>query len=262
VDFADEDSVVLQLKIHPLFMTALEQNGFELVTRLWEAIRGVRAADFMEAITGHAITGRAGTRNLLTESAAVRHVADEIARLEVVGAATGQPAFPVRALFFDKTPETNWNVSWHQDLSIAVAERYDAPGFTGWALKEGVWHVQPPAEILERMITVRLHLDDCESDSGPLRVIPGSHREGRLDRDAIERWRTAVPAYEIICAAGDVLLMRPLLLHASSKATRPLRRRVLHIEFAGDELPGDLNWEAGATRPPRPSAPVRVAGRS
>jgi len=92
------------------------------------------------------------------------------------------------------------------------------------------------------MITVRLHLDDCGPEHGPLRVIPDSHREGRLDREAITRWRETVPTEEITCRAGDALLMRPLLLHASSKATRPKHRRVLHVEYAAEELPGGLEW--------------------
>ena len=120
------------------------------------------------------------------------------------------------------------------------------PGFTGWALKKGVWHVQPPSEILERMITVRLHLNDCGREQGPLRLIPGSHREGRLDRDAIARWRATVPAEEITCGAGDALLMRPLLLHASAKAACPRHRRVLHVEYAAEELPGGLVWAVAA----------------
>ncbi|MBI1177513.1 phytanoyl-CoA dioxygenase [bacterium] len=198
----------------------------------------------------HATGGRAGTRNLLTESAVLR-VAEEIAGFEIITAATGRAAFPVRALLFDKTPQTNWNVSWHQDLSIAVRERHDVQGFTGWALKQGVWHAQPPAAFLERMITLRLHLDDCKSDNGPLRVIPGSHRDGRFDSEAIARWRSVVPAKEIICQAGDALLMRPLLLHASSRATRPSHRRVLHVEYAAFQLPAPLVWAFASTESPK-----------
>jgi hypothetical protein len=150
--------------------------------------------------------------------------------------------FPVRALFFDKTPDANWKVAWHQDLSIAVAERRDVPGFTGWSLKEGVWHVQPPASVLEQMITLRLHLDDCGPDNGPLKVIPGSHREGRLSRERIEWWKTHGEVVECHVPAGGALLMRPLLLHSSSPATKPLHRRVLHVEFAAEPLPAELRW--------------------
>ena len=36
--------------------------------------------------------------------------------------------------------------------------------------------------------------------------------------------------------------MRPLLVHASSPATVPSRRRVVHLEFAAAELPSPLEW--------------------
>src|SRR4051812_45319436 len=34
----------------------------------------------------------------------------------------------------------------------------------------------------------------------------------------------------------------PLLLHASSAALVPTHRRVIHIEFAADDLPAPLQW--------------------
>ncbi|MEZ5299860.1 MAG: hypothetical protein R3F11_04210 [Verrucomicrobiales bacterium] len=41
----------------------------------------------------------------------------------------GGDALPVRAIYFDKSPESNWGVAWHQDLTIAVAARAVVPGF-------------------------------------------------------------------------------------------------------------------------------------
>ncbi len=88
----------------------------------------------------------------------------------------------VRGLFFDKTPGANWPVAWHQDLTLAVAERREIAGWSNWSVKAGVPHVQPPVDILERMVTLRLQLDDCGADNGPLRVLPGSHCLGRIGR--------------------------------------------------------------------------------
>lgn len=119
---------------------------------------------------------KAGIRNLLSEVPAFAAVANSPAVRRLAGAVLGTGAFPVRAQLFDKTPETNWKVPWHQDLAIAVAERIEVPGFTGWSVKDGVPHVHPPAGILEQMVTLRLHLDDCGPDHGPLRMLPGSHR--------------------------------------------------------------------------------------
>ena len=151
-------------------------------------------------------------------------------------------SIPVRALLFDKIEGANWSVPWHQDVVIAVATRVDTPGFCGWSIKDGIPHVVAPAEVLEKMVTLRVHLDDCTGDNGPLRVLPGSHRDGILDDRAINCWRAKVP--EVVCAAprGSVVAMRPLLLHASSSAQSAAHRRILHVEFASEPLPGGLHW--------------------
>ena len=155
----------------------------------------------------------------------------------------GEEFCAVRSIFFDKTENANWPVPWHQDLSVAVRERRDLPGWTNWTVKRSVVHAQPPSEILQRMITVRLHLDDCPADNGPLRVIAGTHSRNRLSRDAIQEV-VKTQGESMVCAqAGDALFMKPLLLHASSPARTPKHRRVLHLEFApNDVLPPELKW--------------------
>jgi hypothetical protein len=135
-------------------------------------------------------------------------------------------------------------LDWHQDLTIAVRRRIDLSGFGAWSVKEGVQHVRPPVELLERMLTMRLHLDDCGEENGLLRVLPGSHRHGKLDANAIRAWRAEVPAVSCAIKRGGVVLMRPLLLHASSPARRPEHRRVIHLEFAAEALPDGLQWMA------------------
>ena len=154
----------------------------------------------------------------------------------------GAGAFPVRGLFFDKTPDANWKVNWHQDLAIAVLERREAAGFGAWSEKAGVIHVQPPPELLAQMITVRVHLDDCPPQNGALRVLSGSHQDGRLRDADILRWRERTA--ETLCPVprGGAMVMRPLLLHASSASEHPARRRVLHIEYAAEHLPDGLQW--------------------
>ena len=106
----------------------------------------------------------------------------------------GDDARPIRGILFDKRPEANWPVAWHQDTTIAVRERRDAPGYGPWSVKAGVPHVQPPASVLERMVTVRLHLDDCPAENGALRVIPRSHERGKLDRTTIRRLAAQRPS--------------------------------------------------------------------
>lgn len=187
---------------------------------------------------------RGGVRNLLDISPAVRALATSLSVRSIAEAVLGPECFAVRAILFDKTPAANWKVIWHQDVTIAVRERADAAGFGPWSEKDGVVHVQPPAELLERMLAVRVHLDDCGRENGPVRVLPRSHRVGRLSAAAIDDWRRGGEPVDCLAERGGILAFRPLLLHASSAATVAAHRRVVHIEFAADELPPPLEWHA------------------
>lgn len=181
-------------------------------------------------------------RNLIEAVPEVRALARMQLVRSLVEPVLGPECFVVRAILFDKTPEANWKVTWHQDLTIAVREPADAPGFGPWSEKAGIPHVQPPAEVLERMLTVRVHLDDCGPENGPVQVIPGSHAHGRLTADEIARWRRDHAPVACTSPRGGALVMRPMILHASSPATHPGHRRVVHLEFAADELPHGLEW--------------------
>ncbi len=171
--------------------------------------------------------------NTLTRQHSLKQIADEALSAE---------AFPVRALLFDKVAEANWKVPWHQDTAIAVRERLEIPGFSGWSEKDAVPHVHPPASILGEMVSLRMHLDDCGADNGPLRVIPESHTKGILNSEQIEAFRKQTTEATCCTIAGDVLAMRPLILHASSPAQSPSHRRVIHIEYACRPLPYGLHW--------------------
>ncbi len=157
---------------------------------------------------------------------------------EVIGAILGPGACAVRALLFDKVPAANWKVPWHRDRTISVRQRIETPGFGPWSMKNGIHHVQPPRPVLAGMLAMRVHLDDCDADSGPLRVIPGSHCDVNLDEPAATRR----PFVTCVAPCGSALLMRPLLLHASSPARSPRRRRILHLEFAATALANGLEW--------------------
>ncbi|MGE3807882.1 MAG: phytanoyl-CoA dioxygenase family protein [Gemmataceae bacterium] len=144
----------------------------------------------------------------------------------------------VRALYFDKHEET-WSLPWHKDLTIAVRERRPSARFTKPTVKAGVPHVEAPVELLEQMLTLRIHLDDVTAANGPMIVLPGSHTTGKqLVIDETKRVNIEV-------ARGDVLAIRPLVAHASA-ASQPghaEHRRVLHLEFAGqEELEDGLAW--------------------
>lgn len=149
--------------------------------------------------------------------------------------------FAVRAILFDKNESANWTVPWHQDRSIAVREKIDLPGFGPWSTKAGVIHVQPPEEILQQMLTLRIHLDPCDPDNGPLRVVPGTQNR-ILDQMEVERCVSENDEIACVTGAGGLLLVRPLLLHASSPASEPSHRRVIHVEFGPSKLLGGLRW--------------------
>jgi ectoine hydroxylase-related dioxygenase (phytanoyl-CoA dioxygenase family) len=218
----------------------VEPDGFSIVP-------GVLSGPQMELLRAEIgdIDEGAGRRGLLTVPAVSAFARSEKA-LALVNPWLCGKAHPVRAIFFDKTPNANWLVPWHQDLTIALAEAAEVPCFGPWSVKDGTPHVQPPAELLEQMLTLRLHLDDATESNGALRVIPRSHRSGRLSAEDIREWRAQKP--EVVCGAeaGDVLLMRPLLLHASGRSAAACHRRVLHIDYAGFTLPGNLRWPGAA----------------
>jgi ectoine hydroxylase-related dioxygenase (phytanoyl-CoA dioxygenase family) len=148
----------------------------------------------------------------------------------------------VRAILFNKTPEANWYVTWHQDRTISVSEKFDHPEWKNWSLKEGQLHVQPPLAVLENMVTIRIHLDEATQDNGCLKIIPGSHQMGLMSQDEI--YKLVAQNSCIYCEAktGDALIMRPHLLHASSKSIDPSQRRVLHLEFSDWILPQGICW--------------------
>lgn len=149
--------------------------------------------------------------------------------------------FLVKAIYFDKTPETNWFVSWHQDMPINVATKKQVEGFTNWTHKEGIHSVCPPEDICQNIFTLRLHLDDTDAENGALKVLPGSHKKRHMDSEIATITENSLP-FTCEMSAGGVLAMKPLLLHASGKSKSQKRRRVIHLEFASVELPGGLEW--------------------
>ena len=218
-------------------------NGFAIVPNFLGTDETASLLDAVKAANeGRMIAGRGGLRNLLDRVPKVREFAESSGIRNLVEPILGQHAFAARGILFDKTPEVNWKVPWHQDLTIAVENKIEATGFGPWTVKDGVQHVQPPTEILESMLAVRVHLDECSEENGPLRLIPGSHSKGRLSAEQIHLIQAAASSVSCTVGQGGVLLMRPLLLHASSAAMSPNHRRVIHLEFASCNLPSGLRW--------------------
>ena len=214
-------------------MKSIEESGFTIVPRCL-------AEQTVEQLCDQLGNTKHAQRNLLRVPV-VRDLAASEPVKQLVATILGKDCFAVRGMLFNKTPDSNWKVVWHQDKTIAVRERKEVPNFGPWSMKAGVVHVQPPASVMANMLADRLHLDESHEGNGPLRVVPGSHKAGSLTAEEIEARRAHA---SVVCTVpkGGAILMRPLLLHASSSSTKPETRRVVHLEFAADELPGDLEW--------------------
>lgn len=212
-----------------------DQNGFLQIASLLETNTcGALAAAFDEP---HG----AGVRHLI-DHPSVHNLLRQSSVATLVGETLGDFAFAYKATLFDKHTEANWLVAWHQDLSIPVQQRLELEIWMGWSCKEGVLYVQPPTEVLSKLIALRLNLDDCYNNNGPLRLLTGSHRFGRLQHSDVSNYSGHHIEHTVTGLRGDGLLMRPLLIHASSKATVEARRRVLHLEFANFDLPDGMDW--------------------
>lgn len=217
----------------------IARDGFAIVPRVIGDEERERLLAALGPVAG------AGRRGLLAVSA-VTALARSPGLLDLIRPHLPGEGVAVRAIYFDKSAAANWLVPWHQDLTLALRQRADVPGFGPWSMKDGIPHVQPPVDLLGQMLTVRLHLDAADEGNGALRVLPGSHCQGRLSAEQIQDWRSRVQDVLCTVSAGDALLMRPLLLHASARSSSPRHRRVLHIEYAGFTLPEPLHWHEAA----------------
>jgi hypothetical protein len=211
------------------FVDSVVTNGFATAPECLSA----REIDAVIAeLNGSSLhRSRAGIRHLM-QHPAVNKVARSSPLLDMACSVLGAAAFPCRATLFDKSPDSNWLVVWHQDTALPLRNREDRPGWGPWSVKEGILYAHAPAQALSEVLALRLHLDASTTDNGPLRVIAATHCQGILPHDAIEELVAKTPAIECTVPRGGVLAMRPLLVHASSKSHSQQPRRVLHIEYA------------------------------
>lgn len=224
-------------------LSKLERDGFAIVPAVLDEIYRL---ELLREIEGLLSESPAGVRGLVAKVHGVGLLAQSRVVRALVQPVLGPEARLVRSILFNKSEEANWQVAWHQDLAIAVQNRVEADGYVSWSLKQGVLHVQPPLEILEQMLSVRLHLDPADETNGALWVSPGSHRLGRLPANEAAGAAKRNGKHLCVVHAGDALLLRPLILHASRKATSSKPRRVIHLEFAGASLPESMAWAEAA----------------
>jgi len=218
-------------------VSQFNKDGYFVIPSVIDAVLNRRLGAFVGGIAN----GGAGSRRLLDE-AWCTHLAGALRGDARIRSLLPRDAVAVQCTLFDKSPTKNWLVALHQDLSIPVRDRVDGPECSGWSEKEGQLYVQPPVSVLERLVAVRVHIDDCPAESGALRLVAKSHVEGRLSKEQAEALRSQYGETLVPVGRGGALVMRPLLLHASSKATSLTPRRVLHFVFGPRGLPLGLEW--------------------
>ncbi len=230
--------------------TAIQQlrtNGFALIAGVYnveemnEAIEAIQSS-IENDCSSNIKSSRGETyaaRNLIDCFPGCTTIYKKQKLIEVLSGELGPQFGLVRVLYFDKHPDRTWTLPWHKDMTIAVKDSsLPSQRFRKPTTKSGICHVEAPVEILERMLTLRIRLDAVTDDNGPLEVIPGSHLDGKTP-GASDR------IHKQLSNPGDVFAMKPLLTHSSGSSNPGTiqHRRILHLEFAADEvLPDNYQW--------------------
>lgn len=128
------------------------------------------------------------------------------------------------------------------DLSVVTRRRGD--GFINWTDKAGVWHAEPPIELLQRMLFARIHLDPADTENGCLQLALGTHAHGKIAAADAEAAANAGPIEDCTAARGDVLFAKALILHRSSPSRSRADRRAIRIDYCAEGLPAPLEWAA------------------
>lgn len=208
---------------------SIRERGYAAIP---EVLRQRKSDDLLwELKRANLPRSKAGMRHAMRVPA-IAEVARAAALLGIAQQILGEEAFPFRATLFHKSPAANWLVMWHQDTAMPLKERREMTGWGPWSVKNGVQYAHAPASALQQVIALRVHLDDSTNENGPLRVLPGTHMLGVLTDEEIHDLSQKVAQAECLVPCGGVLAMRPLIVHASSKAQNEMPRRVLHIEYS------------------------------
>ena len=216
------------------------ENGFEIYENFLDQISVKTIINEIESLDS--VYPKHGIRNAEKKLNSVKNLVNStLLRNKAKNYLNAEPQV-VRVIIFDKTPDKNWLVSWHQDKTISVSNKAEIPGWGPWTLKDGINHVQPELRVLQDMITFRIHLDNTDEANGCLKVIPNSHRLGILNKRDLDKVVNESKTHICKTKSGDLLIMRPHLLHSSSKGSSPSHRRIVHVEYSSFQLPMGLTW--------------------
>lgn len=219
--------------------SVLGRKGYEIVEGVfseWEI------DEILQLIQSKGINKQFGVREFLFDHPEIAKTVFSERLLSVIREIASNCDKSIKSIYFDKPSSANWIVNWHQDLTINLQNRKTVTGYKNWRVKSERTVVQPNLEMLESIFTIRIHLDDCTKENGALRVIENSHTQGVIE---IKDWIQEKNGKERICEVkkGGILIMKPLLLHASRRTENQQNRRVIHIEFTDQSLPEGLEWK-------------------
>jgi len=227
------------------YKQTLQQEGYAIIENVFteEEVAGI-----VKAINNIDSSGAAfrktsdlyAIRRFIKEVPAIGPLVFNHSLQTIIDQFFGKDYFLVKSIYFDKPGQSNWFVAYHQDLTISVDQKMQLEGYEQWTVKNDQFAVQPPVSLLENIFTIRIHLDDTDENNGALKIVPGSHRKGIYRPETIDWSREK----EVICsiARGGVMIMQPLLLHASNRTINNNKRRVIHLEFSNQQLPNGLQW--------------------
>lgn len=228
------------------YLKEIESEGFKIIENIYNNVEIENLISVIESATENKI--EKSTFRQSEDLFAIRQFHKEIPESlkhifnqklnDIIKSNFGKDFFITKSIYFDKPEKSNWFVSYHQDLTISVDKKVELENFQNWTNKQNQFAVQPPTKILENNFTIRIHLDKTTNENGALKVINKSHTKGvcRIENLNLKD--------ETICEVekGGIMIMKPLLFHASNKTTNNERRRVIHIEFSNQQLPNELEW--------------------
>jgi len=159
------------------FAEQVDAQGFAIVDRVFGA---TEIDSITDAIRRAPLPrSRAGARHAM-QLPVVAELSHDVRLLGLAREVLGTEAVPYRATLFDKSADANWLVIWHQDTALPLLRQEDRAGWGPWSTKSGLIYAHAPTAALNRVLALRVHLDDSTVSNGPLRVLPGTHRLGVL----------------------------------------------------------------------------------
>ncbi len=217
----------------------LQEKGFDIIENIYSK---QEVDEIVELIESQGLGGQFGVREFLSDNSNIAKKVFNVKLLKLIHKISPNCTKSIKSIYFDKPPNANWVVNWHQDLTINLKEKKEVSGYKHWRVNNERTVVRPNIEMLENIFTIRIHLDDCTEENGALRVIENSHKQGVIN---IKDWTINKVGEECICEVrkGGVLLMKPLILHSSKRTENEMNRRVIHIEFCDMDLPTGLKWK-------------------